>query len=105
MNEVIKSITEAEEKAAEIKANATERAAEIYAEAEKQADEISKKSETECKLYRETALKKAEKEAEANYAKYIAEKKEAAKKYADSVINGTGGTVNAIVRRIESGSC
>ncbi|MDE7083501.1 MAG: hypothetical protein K2O89_07365 [Clostridia bacterium] len=105
MNEVIKSITEAEAKAAEIKADALQKAAEIAATAEMRAEEISRKCETDCKLFRENQLKKAERDAEANYEKEISEKSGKAKAYADLLITKTDGTVNEIVRRITRGSC
>ena len=99
MNEIIKSITEAEEKAAGIKAEALKKAAEIAAAAEIRADEIEKKCETDCKLYRENALKKA------NYDKALTDKRAEAKEYADAVLKKTDGVVNDIVRRITRGSC
>lgn len=105
MNEIIKSITEAEGKAAEIKASALEKAAEIAAAAEARADEIEKKCETDCKLFRENAIKKAERDAAANYDKALADKRAEAKAYADSVIKKTDGAVTGIVRRITRGSC
>ncbi len=105
MNEIIKSITEAEEKAAGIKAEALKKAAEIAAAAEISADEIEKKCETDCKLYRENALKKAERDAAANYDKALTDKRAEAKEYADAVLKKTDGVVNDIVRRITRGSC
>lgn len=105
MNEIIKSITEAEEKAAEIKAAALQKAAEIAAAAEVRADEIARKCETDCKLYRENQLKKAERDAAANYEKSLAEKSAEAKAYADFIIKQTDGAVNDILRRITRGSC
>ena len=105
MNEVLKSITEAEAKAAEIKAEALEKASVISANAEIKAEEIAKKCETDCKLYRETQIKKAEKDAEANYQNAIADKKTQAKTYADGVLKGAEAEVDEIVRRISRGSC
>lgn len=105
MTEVIKSITEAEEKAAEIKAKALERAAEIAAEAETKAEDISRKNETDCKLFREGQLKKAEKDAAAEYEKALTDTRAEAKAYADGVLKRTGGVVTEIVRRITRGSC
>ena len=105
MNEIIKSITDAEAQAAEIKAAALQKAAEITAAAEVRADEIARKCETDCKLYRENQLKKAERDAEANYEKALSDKRDEAKAYADSVIKQTDGAVNDIVRRITRGSC
>ena len=57
--EIIKSITEAEEKATDMKTAAYARAAEIAAQAETRAAEIAKSSEEVCKAYRETQLKAA----------------------------------------------
>ncbi len=105
MNEIIKSITDAETKAAKIKAEAQQKAAEIAAAAEVQADEIARKCETDCKLYRENQLKKAERDAEVSYEKALAEKRAEAKAYADALINKTESAVNDIVRRITRGSC
>ena len=105
MNEVIQSITEAEAKAAEIKAAALKKAAEITAAAEVRADEVARKCETDCKLYRENQLKKAERDAEANYNNALSAKREEAKAYADSVIKKTDGAVKDIVRRVTCGSC
>ncbi len=105
MNEIIKSITEAEEKAAEIKAGALQKSAEIAAAAEVRAEEIARKCETDCKLFRENQLKKAERDAQANYDKALADKRAEAKAYADALIKKTDGAVNEIVRRITRGSC
>ena len=105
MNEIIKSITEAEAKAAEIKAEAVQKAAEITAAAEVRADEIARKCETDCKLFRENQLKKAERDAASNYENALNEKRGEAKAYADSIIKKTDGAVNDIVRRVTRGSC
>lgn len=105
MNEIIKSITEAEAKAAEIKADALQKAAEIAAAAEVRAEEIARKCETDCKLFRENQLKKAERDAQANYEKSLSDKRAEAKAYADSLINGTDNAVDGIVRRVTRGSC
>ena len=58
--EIIKSITEAEARAAKIKESAFAQAAEIAAKAEERAFEIEKSSEEVCRAYRETQLKAAE---------------------------------------------
>ena len=62
--EIIKSITEAEARAAKIKESAFAQAAEIAAKAEERAFEIEKSSEEVCRAYRETQLKAAEADAE-----------------------------------------
>lgn len=58
MNEIIKSITEAEEKAAGIKAEALKKAAEIAAAAEISADEIEKNAKPTANFTGKTPLKK-----------------------------------------------
>ena len=104
MEEIIKSITEAEAEAAKIKANAQERAAQIIAAAQEDAAQIAKKSETECRLLRETGIRNAEKTAQANYEKTIAESTASAIKYADGVIKTVDGQISEIVGRIVGGN-
>lgn len=104
MEEIIKSITEAESQAAQIKANAQESAAKIIAGAQESAAQIAKNAESECKLLRETGLQSAEKTALDNYDKTIAESTANAKKYADGVIKTVDGYVSEIVGRIVGGN-
>lgn len=104
MEEIIKSITEAEAKAEQIKAAAKLRAEEISAAAEKRAAEIYKNSEAELKTLREVKLRAAEAEAENRYNKEIAEKTAEAEKYAEGLIADTEKQVNEIVGRILGGN-
>ncbi|MDE6691694.1 MAG: hypothetical protein K2K04_06965, partial [Clostridia bacterium] len=102
---ILKSINEAEEKAAEIKAAAIEKAAEIAGNAEERSAEILKLSEAECKAYREKAIKEAEEAAQKNYDDEITVKRAAAAKYAAGCLKSTDNIVSDIVRRIVRGSC
>lgn len=104
MEDIIKSITEAEQQAAEIKAKAAERAAEIIAEATKKAAAIVSKSETECKIMREVQINQAVTDAQAAYDNALAESSVKAKKYADGVLKNADGAVNDIVGRILGGN-
>ena len=105
MQEILKSINEAEEKAAEIKASAQQKAAEIAENAEERAAEIAKLSEAECKAYRERALKDAEEAAQNYYDEKITEKRADAAKYAEDCLKSTDEIVSDVVRRIVRGSC
>lgn len=104
MQDIINSINEAEVKASEIKAQAQAKCAEIVQKAETVADEIAKRCETDCKLYREAEIRKAEKKAEEDYRKALSAKRAEAGAYADNIIKNTDAEVNEIVRRITRGS-
>ena len=104
MEDIIKSINEAELRAAEIKARAAERAEEILAEAAKRAAEIAAQSETECKIMREVQTNEAAVQAQAAYDKTLSESAVKAKKYADGVLKNADGVVNEIVGRVTGGN-
>lgn len=101
----MKSINEAEEKAAEIKAAAQQKASEIAVSAEERSAEIAKLSEAECKAYREKAVKEAEEAAQKTYDGEITVKRAEAAKYASDRLKTTDNIVSDIVRRIVRGSC
>lgn len=105
MQQILKSINEAEEKAAEIKAAAQQKAAEIAANAEERSAEIAKLSEAECKAYREKAIKEAEDTAQKNYDDEITVKRAEAAKYAADRLKTTDNIVSDIVRRVVRGGC
>ena len=96
--EIIKSITEAEEKATDMKTAAYARAAEIAAQAEIRAEEV-------CKAYRETQLKAAEADAQKKYLAALAEKRAEAEAYAARLLENTELPVSKIVRRVCGGDC
>lgn len=100
MDEIIQAVTEAENNAAQMKAQASEKAAKIVAQAEQKAQEILKASETECKEYREREIKKATENAENAYFVALSEKRAEAKAYADDLLKDTKTPVGRIVRRI-----
>lgn len=102
--EIIKSITEAEARAAKIKESAFAQVAEIAAKAEERAFEIEKSSEEVCRAYRETQLKAAEADAEKAYLSALAQKREEAKQYADRLLENTELPVSRIVGRITGGN-
>lgn len=104
MEEIIKSITEAEAQAVEIKAQAAARAVEIAENAEVRAAEIEKKSVEACKAFRENALQTAQAQAQANYEAAIKEKNVEAKKYAAECLKRCDVQVTEIVRRVLSGN-
>lgn len=104
MEEILKSITEAEQKAAQIKEAAGVRAQEIIAEAEVRAGKMREYSETSLKAYRETELKKAAEKAQEDYDGEIKKERDKAVKYADGLLKNTDFYVNDIVRRISGGS-
>lgn len=104
MEEIIKSITEAEAEAEKIKLNAQEKSAQIFAEAERHAAEISASSQEECRLKREMSIVTAEKEAEKQYLKTVEAAAAKAKAYADEVVKHSDKQINEIVGRICGGN-
>ena len=105
MEDIIQSITVAEQSAVEIKEKALITAAEISAAAETESARILNESERECKLYRETEIKQAEIKAEESYKNEIDKKQAECRAYADGVIAKSGGVANEIVRRVTRGGC
>ena len=103
MQDILKSINEAETEAAEIKENAQKKAAEISASAEERSAEISKLSEAECKAYREKAIKEAEVGAQKKYEEEITVKRAEGAKYAADRLKTTDNIVSEIVRRVVRG--
>lgn len=104
MEEIIKSIIEAEAQAEEIKAQALSHAAEIAENAEVRAAEIEKASAEECKKFRENALKNAQVEAQANYDAAIARAQAKAKEFVAERLEHCELQINEIVRRISDGN-
>ena len=103
MEEVLKSVKEAEGLAANIKAEAEAEAEKLIASSRARAGEIRKKSEEELKLFRETTLKEAElrvhKEAERLLSAHESEEVKAA----DALLKDTSAFVSQIVRRVIDG--
>lgn len=104
MQEIIKLINEAEEKAAEIKAEAYSKAAEIALAAETNAANIERLAEADSKALREKTLKDAAEEAQRRYDEEITVNRAKASKYCSDRLKNTDKIVNDIVRRIKSGN-
>ncbi len=104
MQEIIQLITEAEQKASQIKAEALEKAGAIVSGAENRASEIEKLAEAECKAMREKILKEAAEEAQKRYDDEITVNRAKASKYCADRLRDTDKTVNDILRRITRGS-
>ena len=105
MEEVLKSVKEAEGLAANIKAEAEAEAEKLIASSRARANEIRKKSEEELKLFRETALKEAELRIEKEAERVLSAKESEETKSADALLKDTSNTVSQIVRRVIDGDC
>ena len=101
--EIIKSITEAESRAAEIRRMAQETAVKILTEAEKNAARTEKSSAEICKAYTDTQIKTAKAEAENRYISTLENESQKAKKYCAQVLENAENVVNDIVGRVISG--
>ena len=104
MQEIIDKINEAEQTAAQIKANALEKAAEIAAAAEERAADIEKLAEADAKALRESSLKAAVEEAQKRYDDEITVNRAKASKYCADRLKDTDKIVNDIVKRITRGN-
>ncbi|MBQ8685094.1 MAG: hypothetical protein IJ514_02860 [Clostridia bacterium] len=102
--EMIKTITQAEEQAAEKKRAAIEQAATIVANAEAQAARTERSSDEVCKAYRESQLKSAKAEADKRYQETLEEREKAARAACASILKNADGSVSKIVERIVSGN-
>ena len=105
MENMIQAITEAEEKAAAIKAEATARAEAIVADAEKRASEREKSAREVCKAFRATQMKLALQKADEQYAADVAKVTADAKASSEKIMQNVDSTVAKIVGRIVSGDC
>ncbi len=103
-DEIVKSITQAEETAAELKRTAMERATEIVDEAVKRAEQIENTAKEVCAAYRESQIKNAQAEAERAYGEMLAQNEEDAKEYCTKVLEGADSVIGGIVGRIISGN-
>lgn len=100
MEEIVKSVREAESQAAKTRAEALARAAGIAAEAEERAEKLLSDCEYENTRDREAALSEAEKKAEEEYSNRLFLVRKEAEAYADEILKDTTTCVNRIVRRI-----
>ncbi len=104
MEDILKSVTDAEAEAAAIRADAEARANEIILGAEEQAAEIARKCEAEMKLLREERLRAAQLGAQKDYERALADESARQKKYADGLIGKCDGEARKIVGRITGGN-
>lgn len=102
--EIIKSITEAESLAAEIRRQATERAAEIVAEAQNRAVGLGKSATEVCKAYRETQIKTARADAEQAYLSAMQKTQTQAQAYCAQALDSSDVCISNIVGRISRGN-
>ena len=100
--EILKSITAAEEKAAQMKREAPENAANILSDAK--AEEILNQSAQDCKSYREAQIKQAHEDAEKEYRTTLQKKTEEAEAYCANALKNAEDSVSGIVGRIVSGN-
>lgn len=105
MEDIIKSVNEAETQAEEIKSGAEQQAAQILADAEKKAAAILKQSEEKLKLYREEQLRAAQTNAEDEYKDALQASAQKAEEYANSLIRSTEIQVSEVVGRVSRGNC
>ena len=102
--EILKSITAAEEKAAQMKREAQENAANILSDAQAKAAEILNQSAQDCKSYREAQIKQAHEDAEKEYRTTLQKKTEEAEAYCANALKNAEDSVSGIVGRIVSGN-
>lgn len=105
MDEIIKSVNEAEAQAAKIKSDAVVRAGKIIEQARAQASEIERAAAAERTAYRENAIKVAEEQAEKDYNAAIKKSGADAEQYAENVLRYVEVTVGKIVGRVSGGNC
>ena len=103
MEEVLKSVKEAETQAANIKAEAEAEAEKLIASSRAGANDIKKKSEEELKLFRETTLKEAELRIQKEAERLLSAHESEEEKVADALLKDTSATVSHIVRRVIDG--
>ena len=100
MEEIVKSVREAESQAAKTRAEALARAAQIAAEAEECAAKLLSDCEKENVTAREAALSEAERKAEEDYSNRLFLERKEAEEYADGILKETKSYVSGIVRRV-----
>lgn len=104
MEEIIKSITEAEAQADALKKQALLQAEKIIEQAEERAATIEKNSAEECKAFREKTLKNAQLQAQQEYDHAIEKKREEGKTYVKERLEQCNLQVQEVVRRVSGGN-
>ncbi len=103
-DEMIKAITDAEERALQIKNEAVEKAEALLSDAQTQVANLKASSDEVLKAYRDTQLADAKKRAEQNYADEIAKAKADAQSYVAQVLQNADVVITDIVGRIVRGN-
>ena len=103
--EIIRAITETEEKAADVKRAATLAAATVLENANKACKDLETAALVECRAYQEQQKKAAEESAEKAYVETLAKQEEAAKKYCEEILANvdTAVSTSKIVGRVTRG--
>lgn len=101
--EMIKKITEAEEKAAQCKREAEEKSANLLSETEAQISRAEKSLEETLRAYKETQIKDAKVKAQERFEGALKQAQQEAKAYSANVLKNAEIQVNAIVGRQISG--
>lgn len=101
--EMIQAITDAEQKAAEMKRAATDKSAQILADAEEKAASSEKACAERLKAYRETELKNAKADAEIRYTETLNAAQKDAREYCANILKNAESCVSEIVGRIVRG--
>lgn len=104
MREIMEKISEAEEKAAQIKAQANDKAASIAADADEHAADIERLAEVDAKKLREDTVAQAIEEAQKRYDNEIAVNRAKAATYCADRLKSSDKAVGDIVRRVTRGS-
>lgn len=105
MDDIIKAINEAEERAAQIKSEAVERAARIIDEARERSAEIGREAAESRAAYREERIRAAELKAEEDYNDSVSASRREAEEYARSVGKNTEVVAGKIAGRVSGGNC
>jgi vacuolar-type H+-ATPase subunit H len=105
MDDMIKAIAEAENKAAEIKNQAVITAGEIIEKAREQAAELEAAGVLARTKMRDEKLNAANKKAQQDYENSIASCRKQSKDYAEKVAQNSDVLVGKIVGRVSGGNC
>lgn len=103
--EIIRAITEAEEKAAEEKQAASLAAANILEAAQKECAQSEKATAEACRAYKENEKKTAEASAQKAYLETLERQQKSAEKYCVEILSNVDTAVSKIVGRITRGDC
>ena len=102
---IVKSITQAEEQASQIKHEALERASAIVAQATESASATEREAAEQCRAYKETELKRAQADGEKSYSETVQKNEDSAKAYCAKVLENASTVIGGVVGRIIRGDC